>query len=211
MSTGRYLTLLIGSGPSRPRGIQGYGLWRRYWSALLGIHLPPLDAPDPARAPAPPTRAGFVRLPRFDRAALRLAASGDPERLTTGWTSGDRAYTVRESGPGEIELLVHVDHDATAELLPADVTTDRGTHPYLLVFVPDDPHGSVAALRLSASFLDVATGPVQPSAALDTADPATITRSVAATPDPGMSGWARLVAGRPADDPIARVIRDAAG
>ncbi|MBG0564379.1 hypothetical protein [Actinoplanes aureus] len=198
------------------RGIEGYGLWRRFWSGLLGFRLPPLPvvAPPPGRPnplAAPRVDGSRIRLPRFDRAALRLAAPQDPDRLEARWTAAGRRVTIRESGPGEIELLVAVDRDVPAtELLPVDVTSAHGEERYYLVFVAEPAGGSAGALRLSGApgWVDVSLDEELPAEA---ADLAAIPRSIAATPDPGMATWARIVASRPEGDRLRQVIEDAAG
>jgi hypothetical protein len=196
-------------------------LWRRYWSALLGIRLPPRHALPPEVRTNPLTEPSVqgsrVRLPRFDRAAVRLAATEDPERLVARWTAAGRRFTVRESGPGEIELLVWQDREMPAgRVLPVDVATEGGDRRYFMVFVPDAAGGSVGVLRLAetSGWIDVTADEELPVGALDGADPVTragVARSVAATPDPAMPAWATIVASRPDGDPLSQVIRDAAG
>ncbi|WP_446215206.1 hypothetical protein [Micromonospora sp. IBHARD004] len=208
--------------PLAERGREGYGLWRRYWAGLLGIRLPPKDATQPPATrnnplTEPYVQGARVRLPRFDRAAVRLAASEEPERMVARWAAAGRQFTVRESGPGEVELLVQVDRDVPAtEVLPVDVATVGGDRRYFLVFVPETAGGSVGALRLAetSGWIDVTVDEELPVAALEAGDPVTrarIAQSVAATPDPGMATWAEIVASRPADDPLSQVIKDAAG
>jgi hypothetical protein len=213
------------AGPPAERGWQGYGLWRRYWSALLGVRLPPLrDAPPPgARAdpPANPVTAPSVlgpriRLPRFDRAAARFAATGEREPLVAGWTAAGWQFTVRESGPGEVELLARRDGRALpGRLLPVDVDTETGSRRYFMVFMPEPGGGSTGVLRFTptSAWIDVTIEAEMPAGALNGADPTTraeVARSVAATPDPAMPAWAAIVAARPDDDPVSQVIRDAA-
>jgi hypothetical protein len=223
----RYWRRLTGAGAAddvapAERGRAGYRLWHRYWAALLGVRLPPKDAvppPDPRtnRLTEPDVRGARVRLPRFDRAAVRLAASAEPERMAARWAATGRQFTIRESGPGEIELLVRVDREVPAtRLLPVDVATDGPERRYFMVFVPEPTGGSVGVLRLAdaAGWLDVTVDEELPVTALDPGDPATRARiawSVAATPDPGMASWAAIVASRPAGDPLGQVIRDVAG
>jgi hypothetical protein len=213
-------TPLDGERPPAERGREGYGLWRRYWSALLGIRLPPRHTvPVRPRANSltePSVQGTRIRLPRFDRAAVRLAATEEQERMVTRWTAAGRRFTVRESGPGEIEVLVRQDREMPAgRVLPVDVASDGGDRRYFMVFVPDGAAGSLGVLRLAetSAWIDVTIDEEQPISALDGADPSTLAelaRSVAATPDPAMPVWAAIVESRPDDDPLRQVIRDAA-
>jgi hypothetical protein len=222
----RYWRALTGTPPDgeRPpaeRGREGYGLWRRYWTALLGVRLPPRIAlPPEARTnplTEPSVRGSRIRLPRFDRAAALLAATEDPERLVARWTAAGRRFTVRESGPGEIELLVRQDREVPAgRVLPVGVATEGGDRRYFMVFVRQPAGGSVGVLRLAetSEWIDVTVDEELPVGDLAGAEPATradIERSVAATPDPAMPAWAAIVASRPGGDPLSQVIRDAAG
>jgi hypothetical protein len=223
----RYWRALTGAGTAdlalpAERGHEGYGLWQRYWTSLLGIRLPatgtarqqpaqgnPLTEPDVAG-----TR---IRLPRFDRAAVRLAATEEAERAAVRWTAADRRFTIRESGPGEIELLVEVDQEIRAtQVLPVGITTPDEHRQYLMVFLPDTAGRSAGALRLAGTsdWIDVTVDAELPAATLEADDPAVrarIARSVAATPDPGMAAWAQIATSRPAGDPLRQVIEDAAG
>jgi hypothetical protein len=146
-----------------------------------------------------------------------MAATEKPEHMVARWTTAGRQFTIRESGPGEIELLVRQDRKAPAgRVLPVDVASDGGVRGYFMVFVPEGAGGSMGVLRLAemSGWIDVTVDEERPADALDVADRATlagIVRSVAATPDPAMPAWAAIVASRPDDDPLSQVIRDAAG
>jgi hypothetical protein len=203
------------------RGRHGYGLWQRYFSALLGIRLPPkhLAAPvAPASPPAEPSvRGRLIRLPRFDLTTEWLASTAVPEPRAAQWTAAGRWFTVRESGPGEIELLVREDWEVPEDwVVPVYTSTDSGDHRYFMIFVPDEAGGSIGVLRLSVIFpwVDVTVEEGLPVSALDgtlRSIRAEIAESVAATPDPAMPAWAAIAASRPDGDPLSQVIRDAAG
>jgi hypothetical protein len=165
----------------------------------------------------PSVQGSRIQLPRFDRVATRMAATTESQRLVARWATAGRRFTVRESGPGEIEFVVQQDRKApVGRVLPVDVATDGGDRRYFMVFVPEGAGGSVGVLRLAetSDWIDVRVDEERPVDALDVADRATlagIARSVAATPDPAMPAWAAIVASRPDDDPLSQVIRDAAG
>lgn len=207
--------------PRAERGRDGYGLWRRYWSSLLGFRLPVRHtaAPDVPANPLtePSVRGSRIRLPRFSRVAVRLAATEEAESQVARWAAAGWQFTVRESGPGEIELLVRQDRQALADrVLPVDITTESDDHRYFMVFVPDQAGGSVGVLRLAetSGWMDVTVDEELPVSALNGTDQAVlagVARSVAATPDPAMPAWAAIVASRPDGDPVSQVIRDAAG
>jgi hypothetical protein len=185
--------------------------------SLLGFRRPaPAGRTEPGPVnplTQPSARGARVRLPRFNRAGVRLAASTDADRAADEWRAAGREITVRQSGPGEIEFLVRVEHAVPAgTVLPVEVATAHDDLRYFLVFVPDAGGGSVAALRLgsTADWFDVT---VDEPADVDAVDPgdAAVARSVRATPDPAMAGWWEILAARPVDDPLSQVIRDAAG
>jgi transposase len=205
----------------RPRAWQGHGLWRRYWSALLGFPLPAPPAAEPQTfgggVTAPVVEGTRLRLPRFDRLAVRMAATEETGRPEARWSVGDREFIIRESGPGMVELLVRAGGRSPAErVLPVEVTTVGGSDRYFLLFVPDTAGGSVGVLHLAgiSEWADVSVDEELAVAQLDGGDAATlaaVARSVAATPDPAMPAWAAIVAARPDDDPLSQTIRDAAG
>jgi hypothetical protein len=223
----RYWHSLTGTGVAYPallaeRRDGEYGLWRRYWTSLLGIRLPPSDAaPQPAAQDNPLTEPYVtgtgIRLPRFDRAAVRLAASEEPDRASARWTVEGLRFTIRESGPGEIDLLVEAEREIPpTRVLPIGIATSAGHRRYYMVFVPEATGRSVGALRLAGTsgWIDVTVDEELPAATLDATDPvvrAWIAESVAATPDPGMAAWAEIIASRPLADPLREVIEDAAG
>ncbi|GID91182.1 hypothetical protein ACFQFC_11670 [Amorphoplanes digitatis] len=203
-----------------PRAWQGYGLWRRYWSTLLGFPLPAPHTAEPAtfgRGVTEPTAEGArLRLPRFDRLAARMAATEETGHPEARWSVGDREFVIRESGAGRIELLVRAGGRLPADrVLPVEVTTVSGSDRYLLLLVPDTAGGSVGVLHLTgmSRWADVTVDEDLAVAELDGGDAATlatVARSVRATPDPAMPAWAAIVAARPDDDPLSQTIQDAA-
>jgi hypothetical protein len=191
-----------------PRAWEGYGLWRRYWSALLGFPLPPQPTTIPETIGGltePTVEGGWTLLPRFDRLTARMAATEETARPEARWTVGEREFVIRESGPGEVELLVR----AADEVLPVDVTTPHGTDRYYLL--PGSDEMGVIHFAAVTDWLDIRVGEGFPATEWHIVDGAAVARSVAATPDSAMPAWAAIVAARPADDPLSRAIRDAAG
>ncbi|GIE97731.1 hypothetical protein [Paractinoplanes rishiriensis] len=210
----RYRDRLLGVRPAAERAPAS--LWQRYWMSLLGFRRPPpagVAEPAPVNPLTRPSAHGNrLRLPRFDRSGVRLAASTEADRAVDEWRAGGREITVRQSGPGEIEFLVRVEHAVPAgTVLPVEVATERDDLRYFLVFVPDAGGGAVAALRLgtTAAWFDVTVDEPADVATVDPHD-AAVARSVRATPDPAMTGWWQILADRPAHDPLGQVIRDAA-
>jgi hypothetical protein len=222
----RYWQALIGArpdggGPPVERGRDGYSLWQRYWAALFNVRLPPIRQHDRAGVPSNPLSEPYlegrrIRLPRFDRAAVRMAATGEPERAAVSWAVGGRRFVMRESGPGQVDLLVETDRAVPAMLvLPVHVRGAAGERDLLMVFGRDPSGRSVGVLRLADAqdWIDVTVDGEVTGAELDAADPAvraTVADSVRATPDPGMAAWAEIVASRPAGDPLRQVIEDVA-
>ena len=226
----RYWRALTGASPvdeqSPPeRGRAGYSLWQRYWSALLGIRLPvqqravPDSGPGPAAGPSPSVSVSdhLTRLPRFDLVLTWQASTRSPEPHAAHWTVGGRRFTIRDSGPGEIEVVVREDRAAPVdEVVPVIAATENESRLYFMVRVADETGGSVGVLRLPVTFpwVDVTVGPEVAVGSLDGTSRSVQTQiaaSVAATPDPAMPAWAAIAASRPAGDPLSQVIRDAAG
>jgi hypothetical protein len=222
----RYWQALVGTHEGEPdatseRGRAGYSLWQRYWAALLNMRLPPreIHRDEPVRSnplSAPYVDGPRVRLPRFDRAAARFAATGEVERASAEYAVGDRRFIMRESAPGQLDLVVATRQVfPPADVLPIDVTGPEGDRRLLMVFVRDEGGGSVGVLRLAeeAGWLDVTVNDPLPAAALVGADPAVqgqVADSVRATPDPGMQAWEAIRASRRPGDPLRQVITDAA-
>lgn len=223
----RYWRTLTGiHAKGAPREREGYSLWQRYWAALLNVRPSqisgrrsmPMTAVATAARPNPLTRPFVdgvrIRLPRFDR-ALRLAATGDSERLSARWTVGGWEIVLREAGPGQADVLVETDREVPAtHMLAVHVDGPFGDRDYFMVFVPDGPGRSVGVLRLPdvAGWIDVTVEGEQAVAALDTRDPTVLKRladSVRATPDPGLPAWAQIVASRAPGDPLHQAIVDA--
>jgi hypothetical protein len=190
---------------------------------LLNIRLPPITA-DGGRAVVPAPRnpltepyvdGRLIRLPRFDRAALRQAATGAAERISVSWKVAGQRFVLRESGPNQVDVLVETDRKVPAEqVLPIRVSGPAGDRDFFMVFVGDRSGRSVGWLRLDVhSWIDVAADGERDVATLDAGDPAVralVADSVRATPDPGMSAWAAIVESRPAGDRLRRAIEDAA-
>jgi hypothetical protein len=158
-----------------------------------------------------------IRLPRFDRTAVRFAATGDPYQAAVSYTVGDWRFVLRESGPGQLDLLVETPRQVPAtEVLPVAVTGPTGERHLLMVFVRDSRGGSIGVLRLAEQpdWIDVTVDTPVAAEALDATDPELRTRvadSVRATPDPGLEAWDKIQASRPPADPLRQVIMDAAG
>jgi hypothetical protein len=224
----RYWQALVGRPEDEPgagwaeRGRAGYSLWQRYWAALLNVRLPPRDVPEDVPVRSNPLSAPYVdgprvRLPRFDRTATRFAATGEVERTSVEYVVGDRRFVLRESGPGQLDLVVTTgDAVAPADVVPIDLTGPEGGRRLLMVFVRDEGGGSVGMLRLAAEagWLDVTVNDPLPAVALVGTDPAMqalVADSVRATPDPGMPAWEAIRASRLPGDPLRQVITDAAG
>jgi hypothetical protein len=223
--TRRYWWALTGApqgeqAPPPERGRAGYGLWQRYWAALLNIRLPSRDVQTDNPARGNPLNEPYVdgpriRLPRFDRAAVRLAATGEAERAAATYTVGDRRFVLRESGPGQLELLVETQRPVSpTDVLPIEVADPTGDRRLFMVFVRDERGGSVGVLRVAEQpgWLDITVDDQLPATALDAVDPevrAQVADSVRATPDPGMEAWNAIQASRPPGDPLHQVITDA--
>ena len=222
----RYWRALTGGSPaddeSPPeRGREGYGLWQRYWSALLGIRLPPKHDTVPESRPAPQVRPSVrgrpIRLPRFDLVTTWQASTAVIEPEAVQWTVDGRQFTIRDAGPGEIELLIRQDGPASPDhVVPVLVTTRSSSHLYFMVLIPEESGGSVGVLRLAVNehWVDVSIEQELPVSTLDGTRRAIrdqIADSVAASPDPAMPAWAAIAASRPEGDPLSQVIRDAAG
>ena len=216
------LTGAVGSddAPYGERGREGYGLWQRYWAALLGVRLAPRDGqPQPARSnplSEPYVDGPRIRLPRFDRAAARFAATDEPHRASAGYTVGDRRFMLRESGPGQLDLLVETPQQVPAgEVLPVEVSGPAGVRHLFMVFVRDSRGASIGVLRVpeQPDWIDVIVDTPVAAATLDATDPevrARVADSVRATPDPGLEAWDKIRASRPPGDPLHQVITDAA-
>lgn len=213
------------------RWYEGYGFWHRFWASLLGIRLGPTTAlssmrgtadDDPSAVPVRPNpltkpvvEGQRIRLPRFDRAALRLAATGERERLSVRWAATGWGFVLRESGPDQVDVLVEAEREVPAtQVLSMRVTGPAGDHDFFMVFVSRPSGGSVGVLRLTGiSWIDITVQGERAVAALDAGDPvvcASVADSVRATPDPAMPAWAEIVASRPAGDPLRQAIEDAA-
>jgi hypothetical protein len=147
---------------------------------------------------------------------MRLAATGETERMSVSWTVGDRRFVLRESGPGEVDLLVETDQEVPpTQVLPVHVAGPAGDRDLFMVFVPEPLGRAVGVLRLPGvhGWIDVTVGGERAVADLDADDQAvrrSVADSVRATPDPGMRAWTEVVASRPADDPLRQVIADSA-
>ena len=215
----RYWQALTGArllaGPARP--LRG-SLWQRYWASLLGVRLPPGTAARGRHNPLtrPRIDGPLVWLPRFDRAALRLAATSEPERLSVTWALPGHRVIVRESGPDQVDVLAETDQEVPAgHVLPVRVAGPGLDQEYLMVFSHDPTGRWAGTLRLAGvpDWIDLSLGAERAVTTLDATDPvmrAVIQRSVRATPDPGMPVWAEIVSSRPPADPLREVIENAA-
>jgi len=200
---------------------------------LLGVWLPPANASgsaagsvtahertEPAAQRNPLTKPYAdpqrIRLPRFDRAALRMAATSEATRLSASWTAVGRRFVLRESGPSQVDVLVEMQRVVPAgQVLPVRVFGPAGGRDYYMVFTGESSGRSAGMLRLTSvhDWIDVTVGAETTLGELDAQDPAVrdaLTVSVRATPDPWMSAWAEFVASRPSDDPLRQLIENAA-
>lgn len=208
---------------SAPLGVarswEGYPLWRRYWTGLLGFRLAPKNrsAAMPATAGRPlpvPEMLGVLRLPRFDRAALRTAGTESLRRQARETAVGDIRYVLRDAGRDRLEIVAESASGSVSSLvLPVTVTTPEGSADYLLLFAADESGTWVGAAHVPGfrEWADVSVHELRALSSLDQADAPAVARSVTAAPDPWVPAWQAVARARDAGDLVRDAIEKSLG
>jgi hypothetical protein len=213
----RYRDALVGDdSPQRvPRSWNGYTLWQRYWTGLLGFRLAPRNPSEPVHARAElrlgMPALGGPRLPRFDRAALSTAGTGPARGLRLETVIGGVLYVQRDAGRDRLELLVEsANEEASSALLPVTVVTPQWATDYLLIFRHESGRW-VAAVHVPGvrDRADVFVHAMRERASLGSDDSVVVARSVRFVPDPWVPEWQAVARGRPSGDPVSEAIEEA--
>jgi hypothetical protein len=216
----RYRDALIGDAapPRGPRSWDGYTLWQRYWTGLLGFRLAPGNPgrPVPVEAksrlgmPAP----GGLRLPRFDRAALRTAGTGAGRGLRLDTVNGGVLYVQRDAGRDRLEILVEsASEEASTAVLPVAVVTPEQAADYLLMIFRHESGKWVAAVQVPGvqDWADVFVQAMRERASLGSSDSEVVARSVRFATDPWVEEWRGVARERAVGDPVRDAIEEASG
>ena len=212
--------LATGSAPSGiARSWDGYPLWQRYWTGLLGFRLAPKNPGEamPGKAvPLVPVPAapGVLRLPRFDRAALRTAGTASLRRQSWATDAGGMRYVLRDAGRERLEVVAESGSDLVKPLvLPVTVTTPERSVDYLLLFAADESGSWVGAVHVPGfrDWADVSVHGLRELSSLDRADAPAVTRSVTATPDLWVPAWQAVARVREPGDPVREAIEKTLG
>lgn len=198
---GFWRRLLIALSDATP-GFSAWGSPRRTasgafnWSAL---QMPRLEWPG-------------VRLPRFDRAALREAGTASVRRQLLETVSGGVLYVLRDAGRGRLEILAEsVSEEAGSALLPVTVVTPERTADYLLIFRAEESGKWDAAIHVPAVWdrADVFVHPLRKRVSLGSDDSEIVARSVRVVPDPWVPAWQAVARERADGDPVREAIEGA--
>ena len=165
--------------------------------------IPPVDIP------------GAVRLPRFDRAALRTASSSSAAMPPLESVVGDLRLVLSEAGPDRIRVLAEYSSaKAEQEVLPISVRTpDERRRGYLLIFRAQEPGPWVGAVEVPGvpDWADVYFQGTRRRASLAAPDVKSVDASVRVVADEWVPEWQAVALSRPQSDPvrvaIGKVIR----
>jgi hypothetical protein len=221
----RYRDALVDTRPPQDMaavGRDGYTLWQSYWTNLVGIRLPARDpggpgdarlapAGDPARhrMPGQSAQPEAIRLPRFDRAALRTAGTPSLRRQSQEMVAAGLRCILRDAGGDRLEIIVESGSETVgAAALVVTVTTPDRSLDYLLLFTPEAPRTWVAALQAPGirGWADVSIRGGRELSSLGPGDADAVRRSVRAVPDPWVSAWLAVAQTRAAGDPVREAI-----
>jgi hypothetical protein len=213
--------LTAGPGPQGvARNWDGYALWQRYWTSLLGFRLAPKypDEEMPAtagyRQQMPALEDALLRLPRFDRAALKTAGTASLQRQSRETRAGGMRYLLRDAGRDRLEIVAESASDsAGSAVLPVTVTTREQSADYFLVFIAKEPGVWVAAVQVRGFryWADVSVHGLRASSSLDLADANVVARSVRAAPDLWIAAWQTIAQARETRDPVREAIEKSLG
>jgi hypothetical protein len=199
------------------RGRDGYSLWQRYWASLLGFRLPVIGIEGQQSTFGKPAvhrnskllSAGAIRLPRFDRAALRLASTSSAGRRSEETVLADWRYVQRDAGGDRLEIIVESSDPAASDsALSLTVVTPDRSRDYLAIFKADAAGVRVAGLMVPSvrRWAEVSIWGTQPTASIGENDFDVVVRSVRAAPDPWVPVWLGVARVREAGDPVRDAI-----
>jgi hypothetical protein len=184
---------------------------------LLGKRRMARDEPDAQGASSAARRSslgqpGVLRLPRFDRSAVRTAGTASVRRQRLETVSGDVRYVQRDAGRNRLEIIAEsVGAGAGPAVLPVTVVTPERTEDYFLIFRAEEPGRWAAAAYVPGirDWADVFVRAARDPASLGSGDLDVVARSVRAAPDPWVPEWQEVALDRPAGDPVRRAIEGA--
>jgi hypothetical protein len=181
--------------------------------------VPERTAPGPLGAAPPqgswlgadPRLSGALRLPRFDRAALRTAGTASAQRLSREMSAAGVRYVLSDAGRDRLEILAETASPASSVMLPVTVVTPDRRTDYLLLFQAQESGTWAAALHVPGFWYwaDVLIHEAREVESLDSHDAEVVRRSVRAVPDPWVPGWQSVALGRAAGDPVRDAIEEA--
>jgi hypothetical protein len=155
---------------------------------------------------------GALRLPRFDRTAVRTARTESARRQRQETVISATRYVQRDAGRDRLEIMVESARvESGSEVLPVTVASPERTADYFLVFRPEESGSWVAAVYVPGirDWADVFVHPVRDRASLGTDDSDVVERSVRAAPDPWIPQWQKVAVEREAEDPVRQAIERA--
>jgi hypothetical protein len=159
-----------------------------------------------------PDQPGVLRLPRFDRTAVRTAGTASVRRQRQETVSGDVRYVLRDAGRDRLEVIAEsADVVADSAVLPVTVVTPEGAEGYLLVFRPEGASLWAAAAYVPGirDWADVFIHAMRDRASLGDSDSDTVERSIRAARDPAVPEWQEIAQEREAEDPVRQAIERA--
>jgi hypothetical protein len=168
--------------------------------------------------PGPSARPGVTILPRFDRAALRMASTLSLRRQAEESIIQDLGLrcVLRDAGHDQLEIIVESSSRTAnnAVLAITVVTPDNGqerSREYLMIFKPDRPDMWVAALNVPGvhEWAEVSVSSPRPSSSLGPEDAGVVGRSVRVALDPWVPVWLAVAREREVGDPVRVAIEGA--
>lgn len=155
---------------------------------------------------------GVLRLPRFDRSAVRTAGTASVRRQRQETVSGGVRYVQRDAGRDRLEIIAQSAHvGAGSAVLPVTVVTPEGAEEYFLIFRAEGAGRWVAAAYVPGiqDWADVFVHAMRNPALLGSGDSDIVARSVRAAPDPWVPEWQEVALERSAEDPVRQAIEGA--
>jgi hypothetical protein len=174
------------------------------------------DRGTPARQEAEPETdsglTGLLRLPRFDRAMLRTAATRSTQRQYLEKKAGDVRYVLRDGEHDVLEIVAKTSVDpAGRTVLPITVITEKLSTVYLMLFQAQGPGDWAAALDVPGvlEWADSGVHERREAESLDVRDVAAVKRSVIAAPELWVPAWQAVMLARVDGDPVRVAIAEA--
>jgi len=163
----------------------------------------------PARPAQSAQVPGALRLPRFDKTAIRMAASPLAPTQRQETKIGGLTFVLRNAEGDGLDILVEYSSEAArSKVLPVTVVTAQRISDYLLIFRAEESGKWVADIEAPGieDWADVFIRDVREQASLTADDAEAVARSVRAAPDPWVPAWQAVAQARVQGDPVRNAI-----